>query len=102
MPPVKDRWAGVLLKVKNDSSLSGEVGIYAYRWINPSPDKTISSIDFQSAEGDPVVGLLAVSRIEPGIGPVQEEALRAAFTPEPVTDTKRFPPDATGCRIRFV
>jgi len=94
MRPVSDPQAGVLLTVKNDFSLSGTVGIYGYRWVNPHPSKPIASLEFQSGEGDPVVGILAVSLVRPGIGPVQEQALRAAFRREAVADLKRFPPDA--------
>ena len=94
MSPVSDPMAGVLLKVKNDNSMTGQVGIYGYRWINPFPAKTIESLTFESVQGDPVVGLLAVSLVKPDIGPVQEEELRSAFTREPVADFKRFPPDA--------
>lgn len=94
MQPVRDPYAGILLKVRNDSSLSGTVGIYGYRWINPFPRKTIRSLTFKSAEGDPVVGILAVSLVKDSIGDIQERSLRAAFSQEAPTDLKRYPPDA--------
>ena len=93
MGPVSNKNAGVVMRVRNDSSLSGSVGIYGFRWINPNPDKTIRSLEFQSALGEPVVGILAVSLIKPGIGVEQERVLQAAFQPDAVVDLKRFPPD---------
>lgn len=93
MESVSDPEAGVLLKVKNDSSMTGQVGIYGYRWINPFPAKTIVSLTFESTQSDPVVGVLAVSLVKQDIGPVQEGLLRSAFRRESVADFKRFPPD---------
>ncbi|MDR3688261.1 MAG: hypothetical protein P4L46_02695, partial [Fimbriimonas sp.] len=103
MQPVSDPWAAVLLTVKNDSSLSGRVGIYGYRWINPFPAKSIESLTFRSADADPVVGILAVSVVKPTIGDIQEQALRAAFAREAPKDLKRFPPDAdkVSDQVRF-
>ena len=37
------------------------VGIYAMEWVNPYPDKIITSIDFISAENTPVPVLIAIS-----------------------------------------
>jgi hypothetical protein len=93
MQPVSDPQAGVLLKVRNDNSLSGDVGVYGYRWINPYPSRVIRSLTFTSAQGDPVVGILAVSLVKENIGDTQEKILRAAFQREDDADLKRFPPD---------
>jgi len=50
-------------------------------------------LTFESADGDPVVGILAVSLVKLEVGAIQEQTLRAAFAPEPVVDFRRFPPD---------
>ncbi|MBM3475702.1 MAG: hypothetical protein FJX75_20750 [Armatimonadetes bacterium] len=39
----------------------GPIGAYAMRWVNPWPDKTITSIDLLSAQKDPVVVVFGVS-----------------------------------------
>lgn len=39
----------------------GPIGVYAMRWVNPYPEKVISSIDFVSMQEDPVPVLIALS-----------------------------------------
>ena len=39
----------------------GPIGLYAMRWTNPYPDREIASVDFVSAQKDPVPVLVALS-----------------------------------------
>ncbi len=39
----------------------GDIGVYVMRWVNPHPEKTIATLDFVSAQREPVPVLIAVS-----------------------------------------
>ena len=89
-----DSNAAILMKVKSDKSATGMVSICGYRWTNPQPDKTLRALSFISAEGNPVVGILAVSLVPPELGKAGEPLLQAAFEPDRKIDYLKNPPDA--------
>lgn len=80
-------------KVKSDNSGRGIVGLYAYRWKNPNPEKVISSLSFVSTENDPVVGIVAVTLATNDIGDVEKVVLKHAFLRENENDYRKNPPD---------
>lgn len=85
--------AALLLKVKSERSLFGLVGIYGYRWINPQPEKTITSLTLISAQQDPIVGVLAVTLVRPEISASERDLLLAAFDRVKAVDYRKDPPD---------
>ncbi len=91
MKDVNGSDAGLFMKVKSDKSYTGLVGLYAFRWKNPEPEREIASLTFLSALGDPVVGVIAVS-VAPD-GAAVEAALKEAFEREIEVDFKKDPPD---------
>ncbi len=55
LPSAEVAWSG------NLADKPGPIGAYAFRWVNPYPDRPISSIDLLSANGNPVVAVMAIS-----------------------------------------
>ncbi len=89
----KDPAAALAIKARSDNSGQGLVGIYSYRWANPSPEKPIRSVSFASAGGLPVVGVIAVTALKPGLAPMEEALLEHSFEREAVCDLRKSPPD---------
>jgi len=55
LPAARVAWRGYI------ADKPGEIGVYAMRWVNPYPEKVISSLDFVSACREPVPVLMAVT-----------------------------------------
>jgi len=55
LPSARVAWRGHI------ADKPGPIGVYAMRWVNPYPDKVISSIDLISAQKDPVTVVMAIS-----------------------------------------
>ncbi len=85
--------AVLALEVKSENSWRGLVGLYAYRWRNPAPERPIRSLTLVSTEGDPVAGVVAVTRVADDIGPLEEAVLKNAFAREAENDLRKNPPD---------
>ncbi|MBL8994333.1 MAG: hypothetical protein JNM63_13405, partial [Spirochaetia bacterium] len=90
---VEDDRAALILKVKSDESGKGSVGVYAYQWVNPHPEKTLDSLHLVSEASDPILGLLAVTRVSTGVNEMEEGILKAAFTKTGEVDLRKDPPD---------
>ena len=98
---IGDWWYGQLLssseaslfyRLKSDSSRSGAVFLYAWRWINPLPRKKIKSVTFFSGGGDTVVGIIAVTLVSDGVDEVARVNIENAFMTR-IDDTRYSPPD---------
>jgi len=55
LPEAQVAWTGQI------ADKPGPIGVYVMRWVNPYPEKVVSSLDFVSAGGGPVPVLIAVS-----------------------------------------
>jgi hypothetical protein len=55
LPAAQVAWRGYI------TDKPGPIGVYAMRWVNPYPEKTIASLDFLSAQGEPVPVLMALT-----------------------------------------
>jgi len=86
--------ACLFARVASDQSAKGEVGLYGYRWVNPQPGKGVESLELLSAEGAPVLGIVAITRADATLSPVERGILKQAFLPAVEEDMKRNPPDA--------
>ena len=88
-----DASAILLTQVPSSKSSAGSVGLYAYRWTNPTPVKPITSLSLASAEGDVVYGLLAIAAVGADITPAVEQVLAGSFDKTVAADPRRNPPD---------
>lgn len=55
LPAARVAWRGYI------ADKPGAIGVYAMRWVNPYPEKTIATVDFVSACREPVPVLMGVS-----------------------------------------
>jgi len=55
LPQAQVAWRG------HSADKPGPIGVYAMRWVNPYPEKTMASLDFLSAQGEPVPVLIALT-----------------------------------------
>ncbi|MBN8525430.1 MAG: hypothetical protein J0M02_08850 [Planctomycetes bacterium] len=90
---VTDANAAMLLQAKSEASMSGQVGIYAYRWVNPKPQAAIASVTLESAGGQVRTGVLAITAVSDAIDTTGKELLAGSFSHEMAMDPRRNPPD---------
>jgi hypothetical protein len=65
LPNAALAWYQTSRRVARDPKINGEIGLYAFEWTNPSPDKEIKSIDIIN-DVDPMYGSCAVMAITSG------------------------------------
>jgi hypothetical protein len=97
-----DSAACLAMQVKSDNSGRGLVGLYAYRWTNPRPGQSIKSIRLVSGEGEPTVGVLAITLVNDSIGDAEQQLLQAAFAHDDEIDARKNPPDRDQIPDRIV
>lgn len=90
---VSDPQASLLTQVPSAKSPTGKVGVYGYRWRNPTPAKPVASLSLASAGGDVVYGLIAIAAVGTDIGSDAEKVLTASFDKKIAEDPRRNPPD---------
>lgn len=90
---VSDPDAVLLAQVPSTKSATGNVGLYGYRWMNPTPAKPIAALSLASAEGDVVYGLIAISAVGTDISSAAEKVLAGSFDKKVAADPRRNPPD---------
>ncbi|HBC88490.1 MAG TPA: hypothetical protein DCZ94_16195 [Lentisphaeria bacterium] len=85
--------ACLIMDVKSENSARGIVGVYALRWINPSPEKSVRSVSFISGGNDPVPGIVAVTLVSDDIGDIGKKMIASAFEKDTAGDIRKNPPD---------